>query len=86
MRSQPHSVAARLGLDGTTIHRLQARGHLPRLALTEPEIRKRLYHAHLAEVQRDAREAHAITLSVEQALLLASRAQPSADSTYKEER
>ncbi len=48
MRPQPHSVAARLGLDETTIRRLRARGHLPRLALTEPEIRERLYHAHLA--------------------------------------
>jgi hypothetical protein len=41
-------VAARLGLDETTIRRLQTRGHLRRLTLTQPEIRERLYHAHLA--------------------------------------
>jgi hypothetical protein len=48
MRPKPHSVAARLGLDEPCIRRLQARGHLCRLALTELEIRERLYHAHLA--------------------------------------
>jgi hypothetical protein len=47
MRSDPHRVAARLGLDEPTIRRLQARGYLSRLALTEPEIRERLYQAHL---------------------------------------
>ena len=47
MNSDPHRVAARLGLDATTIGRLQERGHLSRLALTEPEIRERLYRAYL---------------------------------------
>jgi Protein of unknown function (DUF1059) len=40
----------------------------------------------VAEVQRHAWEAHAMALSAEQALLLASRAQPSGESIYKEER
>ena len=48
MRPKPHRVAVRLGLDEATIGRLQARGYLGRLALTEPEIRERLYRAHLA--------------------------------------
>jgi hypothetical protein len=40
-------VGVRLGLDATTIRRLQARGHLSRLALTEPEIRQRVYQTRL---------------------------------------
>ena len=48
MQPEPHRVAARLGLDEPTIGRLEARGHLRRLALTEPQIRARLYCAHLA--------------------------------------
>jgi hypothetical protein len=36
-----------LGLDETTIRRLQAHGYLSRFALAEPEIRQRLYRAHL---------------------------------------
>ena len=48
MQPEPYRVAARLGLDEPTIGRLEARGHLGRLALTEPQIRARLYCAHLA--------------------------------------
>jgi hypothetical protein len=48
MQPEPDRVAARLGLDEPTIRRLEARRHLNRLALTEPQIRARLYHAHLA--------------------------------------
>ena len=48
MRPEPHRVALRLGLGEATIRRLQARGYLRRLALSEPEIRERLYRAHLA--------------------------------------
>ncbi len=48
MQPEPHRVAARLGFDDTTIGRLAARGYLHRLALTEPQIRARLYRAHLA--------------------------------------
>jgi hypothetical protein len=48
MQLHPDQVAARLGLDEITIARLRARGQLERLALTEPEIRERLYRAHLA--------------------------------------
>jgi len=48
-------VAARLGLDPTTIARLEARGHLSRLALTDAQIRNRLYRAHLAYMARASR-------------------------------
>jgi hypothetical protein len=48
MRPEQAWVAAHLGFDETTIARLQKRGHLTRLALTEPEIREQLYRAHLA--------------------------------------
>jgi hypothetical protein len=47
-------VAARLGIDLTTIGRLEARGHLYRLALTDGEIGKRLYRAHLAYLRAQA--------------------------------
>jgi hypothetical protein len=52
MGAPPREVAQRLGLNETTIARLQARGYLDRLALTEPQIRERLYHAHLAHLPR----------------------------------
>jgi hypothetical protein len=48
MQPQPERVAARLGLDESMSARLRAGGQLERLALTEPEIRERLHHAHLA--------------------------------------
>jgi hypothetical protein len=54
MRTEPERVAARLGLDGRTIRRLRARGHLSRLALSEQEIRERLYQAHLAYLRSQA--------------------------------
>lgn len=55
MQPQPDRVAARLGLDEPTIARLRARGRLERLALTEPEIRERLYRAHLAHLPTHTR-------------------------------
>ena len=42
----PRSVAKRLGFDEAVVQRLEARGHLARLGLTEYEIRRRAYHAH----------------------------------------
>jgi hypothetical protein len=54
MRLDPQQVAARSGLDQPTIRRLQERGYLRRLALTEPEMRARLYHAHLAHLRSQA--------------------------------
>jgi hypothetical protein len=47
MRPEAHVVTARMGLDGRTIRRLRARGYLSRLALSEQEIRERLYSAHI---------------------------------------
>jgi len=47
MQPEPHLVAAHLGFDETTIDRLAARGHLRRMALTESQIRERLYQAHV---------------------------------------
>lgn len=55
MQPHPDQVAARLGLDETTIARLQARGQLERLALTQPEIREHLYRAHLAYLHAQRR-------------------------------
>jgi hypothetical protein len=55
MQPHPDQVAARLGLDETTIARLRARGRLERLALTQPEIRERLYRAHLAYLDAQRR-------------------------------
>ena len=52
MRPDPHTVAARLGLDPATIARLEARGFLTRFAFTEQEIRERLYRAHVANMLR----------------------------------
>ena len=48
MRTDPRVVARWFGLDEKTIGRLEARGHLSGLTLTEPDIRYRLYRAHLA--------------------------------------
>jgi hypothetical protein len=47
---EPDRVAERLGLDPATIGRLQALGHLNRLALTDRQIRARLYDAHLVHL------------------------------------
>ena len=48
MHPELRKTAERLGLDQRTIRWLEAHGHLERLALTEPQIHARLYHAHLA--------------------------------------
>jgi hypothetical protein len=53
MRPEPRRTAERLGLDRRTIRWLEAHGLLQRLALTEPEIRARLYHAHLAHLRSE---------------------------------
>jgi hypothetical protein len=50
MRPEPRRTAERLGLDQGAIRWLEVHGHLQRLALSEPEIRARLYHAHLAHL------------------------------------
>ncbi len=54
MHPEPQRVAARLGIDEPTIRRLAAGGYLSRLALTEPQIRARLYHGNLAHLRRHA--------------------------------
>jgi hypothetical protein len=51
MRSETWKTAERMGLDERTIRWLETHGHLQRLALTEPEIHARLYHAHLAHLR-----------------------------------
>jgi len=55
MELEPHRIAARLGFDEPTIRRLGAGGYLHRLALSEPQIRARLYRAHLAHLHSQAR-------------------------------
>jgi hypothetical protein len=52
MATDTHSIAACLGVDEDTIRRLQARGYLLRFDLTEREVRRRLYDAHLAHLRR----------------------------------
>jgi hypothetical protein len=47
----PRRVAERLGLDEAVVQRLEARGHLARLGLTEYEVRRRVYHAHRQHVE-----------------------------------
>ena len=47
------AVARRLGLTETLIRRLRARGQLERCALSDAEIDRRLYEAHLAFVARN---------------------------------
>ena len=54
MRPEPRKTAERLGLDQGTIRWLDAHGRLQGLSLTEPEIRARLYHAHLAHVRSES--------------------------------
>ena len=55
MTSDPHEIAARLGLDEATVRRLQARGALRSLDLTHAEARERLYRAIAAAAERSAR-------------------------------
>ena len=45
MTSDPRTIAARLGVDEQCVRRIQARGHLLRLDLSETDIRERLYAA-----------------------------------------
>jgi hypothetical protein len=55
MATDPRIIAARLGVDELTVRRLQARGHLLRLDVTEAEIRERLLAASVrARHPRDA--------------------------------
>ena len=51
MRPEPRRTAERLGLDQRTIRWLEAHGHLQRLALTETEVRARLFQAHLTHLR-----------------------------------
>jgi hypothetical protein len=64
-----------LGFGEPTIRQLETRGHLDRLALTQPEIRARLYRAHLAHLRAHAGEPNenGMALLREQALLIAFR-------------
>ena len=50
MRTDPELIAARLGIDAAHVQRLQERGYLTRLELSEAEIRERLYTAHVRAV------------------------------------
>jgi hypothetical protein len=52
MGFDPEAVARRLGLTEAIISGLRARGQLGRCALSEAEVDRRLYEAHLAFVAR----------------------------------
>lgn len=52
MARDPRTIAARLGIGETTVRRLQARGYLETLVVTDAEIRARLYRAHEAFARR----------------------------------
>lgn len=52
MANTAQDIAACLGLEGTQIRKLQARGYLRALDLTPTQIRERLYHAHLRHQYR----------------------------------
>jgi hypothetical protein len=53
--TDPRTIAARLGIDESTVRKLQARGHLLRLDATDAEIRQRLLVANLRALHpRDA--------------------------------
>ena len=54
-RNEPALVAERLGLTDLVVDRLRARGGLERLALSDREIRERLFSAHLAFARARAR-------------------------------
>jgi hypothetical protein len=47
MATDPRIIAARLGVDELTVRRLQARGHLLRLDVTDTEMRERLLAANV---------------------------------------
>jgi hypothetical protein len=64
MVTDPHTIAARLGIDERLVRRLQARGHLLTLQLDQAQIREHLFLAHKAFVLKDTRatqEASAAT-------------------------
>jgi hypothetical protein len=48
------TIAARLGIDELAVRRLQARGHLLRLDLSEQEARERLLRANVLPLRRRA--------------------------------
>jgi hypothetical protein len=54
-------IAKRLGLTDAVICRLQAHGHLQRLALTAHELDARIYRAHLAYGTRERQPPSAPT-------------------------
>jgi hypothetical protein len=47
MATDPRIIAARLGVDELTVRRLQARGHLLRLDVSEEQVRARLLAANV---------------------------------------
>ena len=47
MTSDPHTIAARLGIDELAIRRLQARGYLLRFDCSEADVRERLFTANV---------------------------------------
>jgi hypothetical protein len=47
MATDPRIIAARLGVDELTIRRLQARGHLLHLDVSEEQVRARLLAANV---------------------------------------
>jgi len=49
MAPDPKQTAARLGLDEVLLRRLEARGLLARLALTDSQVRERLYGGAITE-------------------------------------
>jgi hypothetical protein len=65
MDSDPRRVAVRIGFEPATIGGLQSHGHLPRLALTEAEIRGRLYRAHCTYLQTKGEPAMDVTIPSE---------------------
>jgi hypothetical protein len=71
MARDPRRIAMHLGFDPMTIGRLGSRGHLHKLALTEPEIRRRLYRAHRTHLQTKGKRTMDVTMTSER------RARPS---------
>ena len=50
MRTDAEFIAARFGIDATLVRTLQTRGYLTGFDLSDPEIRERLYTAHVRAV------------------------------------
>jgi hypothetical protein len=63
------TVARRLGLTEAVIRRLRAHGHLERCALSDAEIDRRLFEAHLAFVSRNVHSPHGRAASKREASL-----------------